>query len=111
MRKILPVVGFALLVLVALAGPTPVISEETQSSDPGMDLYNKKCAMCHGKDGVAKSMAEGSANLNDAEWQASTSVDDVAKLIAAGRGKMKGYEGKLQPEEIKAIATYALQLK
>ena len=77
----------------------------------GTDLYNKKCAMCHGKDGVAKAMAKGSANLNDPEWQKSTSVDAVAKVTAEGKGKMPGYDGKLEPDQIKLIATYVLTLK
>ncbi len=67
--------------------------------------------MCHGKDGVAKAMAKGSADLNDPEWQKSTSVDSIAKLTTEGKGKMPGYDGKLEPDQIKAIATYVLTLE
>jgi mono/diheme cytochrome c family protein len=35
----------------------------------GSALYSKKCAMCHGADGVAKATAKGSANFNDPAWQ------------------------------------------
>ncbi len=111
MKKILPVVGTVLLVVIALAGPTTVVGEEAAVSEETVALYNKKCAMCHGKDGVAKKMAEGSANLNDPEWQGATSPDEVAEVITGGKGKMKGLEGKISPEEIKAVATYVLQLK
>lgn len=111
MKKILPVVGTVLLLVLALAGPTTVVGEEAAVSEETVALYNKKCAVCHGKDGVAKSMAKGSANLNDPEWQGVTSLDEVIKVVTEGRGKMKGLEGKISPEEIKAVATYTLQLK
>ena len=89
----------------------PVAYVLAEEGGEGMDLYNKKCAMCHGKDGVAKAIATGSANLNDPEWQEATSVEEIVKVTAAGKGKMKGYEGKFEPDQIKAIATYVKQLK
>jgi cytochrome c6 len=97
----------AILVSVLFALCAPVMATD----DAGKDLYDKKCAMCHGKDGVAKKMAEGSANLNDAEWQAANSADAIAKVTAEGKGKMKGYEGKLSDEELKLVAEYVKTLK
>lgn len=88
--------------------PLPAFAADSGS---GMELYNKKCSMCHGKDGVAKKMAEGSADLNDAEWQKATSVDAIAGTIAEGKGKMPEYRDKLTADEIKAIAEYILTLK
>ena len=96
-------------VAVALVCVPYALSQE--ASAEGKALYDKKCAMCHGKDGVAKSMAKGSANLNDAAWQEATSVDDIVTVITAGKGKMKGLEGKLEPDQIKAVATYVKQMK
>jgi mono/diheme cytochrome c family protein len=97
-----PIIVIALLAAAGSALP---------AEGEGMDLYNKKCAMCHGKDGVAKAMAKGSANLNDPEWQKSTSVDAIAKLTTEGKGKMPGYDGKLEPDQIKLVATYVLTLE
>ena len=103
MRKIV-----SLLAIVALVGVAGIVGTQAQDAD-GKALYDKKCAMCHGKDGVAKKMAEGSANLNDPEWQ-KTSLDEVIKVIAEGKGKMKGYKDKLSDEEIKAVAEYCKKL-
>lgn len=75
------------------------------------DLYAKKCAMCHGKDGVAKEMAKGSANLGDPAWQKSTSREAVEKIITDGKGKMPKYQDKMSPEQIKAVAAHVLSLK
>ncbi|MBZ5638989.1 MAG: cytochrome c [Acidobacteriia bacterium] len=76
----------------------------------GKALFDAKCAMCHGKDGVAKPMAKNAANLNDAKWQAATTADAIEKIISGGKGKMPKYAEKLKPEEIKAIAAYVKSL-
>ncbi len=94
-----------LVSVVAIAAPLSL------AEDAGKALYDKKCAMCHGKDGVAKKMAEGSANLNDPEWQEANSAESIVTVITEGRGKMKGYDGRLTEAEIKQIADYVKTLK
>ncbi len=96
----------AVLVLLASLAAAPAALAE----DEGQALYDKKCAMCHGKDGVAKAMAKGSANLNDAEWQKATSVEDIVKVTLEGKGKMPKYDGKLTHEQIKSVAEYVKKL-
>ena len=77
----------------------------------GQALYDKKCAMCHGKDGVAKKMGEGSGNFNDPEWQKANTVESIVKITTEGKDKMPAYKDKLSDEEMKAIAEYILTLK
>jgi mono/diheme cytochrome c family protein len=104
MRRVVAIVGIlAFLALPALAEGTP----------NGKDLYDKKCAMCHGADGVAKGMGKGSANLNDPAWQAKNSVDAVVQATAEGKKdtKMPAYKDKMSAEEIKAVAEYIKTLK
>ena len=103
MKKLVCVLSIAALVL-ALA-PALVAGED------GKALFDAKCAMCHGKDGVAKPMAKGSANFNDAKWQAATKVEAIETQITDGKNKMKGYKDKLSVEEIKAIAAYVKTIK
>jgi cytochrome c6 len=93
------------LALIALAG-----APAAQAAD-GKALYDAKCAMCHGKDGVAKPMAKGSANLNDPKYQEATTSEELVAVIENGKGKMKGFKGKMTPEEIKAVADYVKTLK
>ena len=100
---------FALL-LAACAVIALVSMPAAQAAD-GKALYEGKCAMCHGKDGVAKPMAKGSANLNDAKWQEATKVEAIETVITAGKGKMKGYKDKMSAEEIKAVAAYVKTIK
>ena len=100
MRRTLALLALLALVLV------PALAE----SD-GKALYDKKCALCHGKDGVAKKMAKGSANLNDPEWQKTATLESLQKEIVEGKGKMPKFQEKLSPEEIKLIAEYVKTLQ
>jgi mono/diheme cytochrome c family protein len=97
------------LVLTALALALSLAPAVAADPD-GKGLYEAKCAMCHGKDGVAKPLAKGSGNFNDAAWQKANPVDAIEKVATDGKGKMKGYAGKLTPEEIKAIAAHVKTL-
>jgi cytochrome c6 len=98
------------LLLAACAVIALAVAPAAQAAD-GKALYDAKCAMCHGKDGVAKPMAKGSANLNDAKWQEATKVEAVETVVTDGKGKMKGYKDKMSGEEIKAVATYVKTIK
>ncbi len=100
MRRTLALLALLALVLV------PALAE-----GDGKALYDKKCALCHGKDGVAKKMAKGSANLNDPQWQKTATLEGIRKDIAEGKGKMPKYQQKLSAEEINLIAEYVKTLK
>lgn len=73
----------------------------------GKGLYARKCAMCHGGDGVAKEMwaKQGAKNFNDLAWQKTKTDGDLTKLVTDGvpDKKMPSYKDKLKPEEITAI--------
>ncbi|TDI11734.1 MAG: cytochrome c [Acidobacteria bacterium] len=94
--------------LVAVVALVPSLS---LADDAGKVLFDRKCAMCHGVDGVAKNMAAGSANLNDPEWQEANSAESIVTVITEGKGRMKGYDGRLTEAEIKQIADYVKTLK
>jgi cytochrome c6 len=103
----------AALVALAIVPATHGDQPEGEAGADGatVELYNKKCAMCHGKDGVAKPMAKGSGNFNDPEWQKVNPVEGVVKVMSEGKGKMPGYDGKLTPDEIRAVAEYVKTMK
>ena len=52
----------AALALLALAcsGSSILLAADPPKEEEGKALYAKKCAMCHGADGVAKPVAKGS---------------------------------------------------
>lgn len=80
------------------------------AAEDGKALYGSKCAMCHGADGVAKKMAAGSKNFNDAAWKKTETEEGITKIIKEGKGKMKGLGDKVTADQAKAIADYVLTL-
>jgi len=101
---------FSALALVTMVGASGFAVSPAQEAPDGKALYDKKCAMCHGKDGVAKKMAAGSVNLNDPEWQKVTELVTIIGQINEGKGKMKPYKDKFSPAEVEAIARYTKTL-
>jgi mono/diheme cytochrome c family protein len=75
----------------------------------GKELYSKKCAMCHGADGVPKKTGEGSKAFNDPAWKSAATVDGIVGDIKNGKGKMKPVKS-LDEAQAKAIAEYILTL-
>ena len=94
------------LATVAVALAVVVVAD----APPGRQLYDQKCAICHGKDGVAKPSAKGSRNFNDPAFQGSMSADAIAKVTAEGKGKMPAYRSTLKPADISAIAAHVKTL-
>ena len=101
-RRFVPAVGVAVFWLAAVV---PALA-----ADDGKALYDSKCAMCHGADGVAKKMGAGSKNLNDPEWKKTATADGIIKISKEGKGKMKGLGEKLNDAQLKAVADYVLTL-
>jgi mono/diheme cytochrome c family protein len=98
---------FAPIALLASFGLTvPALAAD----EDGKKLYDSKCAMCHGTDGVAKKMGAGSKSFNDPEWKKTATVEGIVKDTADGKGKMKGMADKLSPDQMTAIANYTLTL-
>jgi cytochrome c6 len=77
-------------------------------------LWNQSCASCHGKDGSGSTMMGkklGLKDYRDAAVQSSFSDAEAAKVIKEGKGKMKGFGGKLSDADIKALVAYTRSLK
>jgi mono/diheme cytochrome c family protein len=71
------------------------------------DAYNKKCAVCHAKDGSGNT-AKGkkvhvkavSENMKDSEAQ-------MIKVVTDGKDdEMDSYNGQFTPDQIKALVDY-----
>ncbi|MBI3448856.1 MAG: c-type cytochrome [Acidobacteria bacterium] len=79
-------------------------------AEDGKTLFDAKCALCHGKDGVAKSTGKGSKNFNDAEFQKTATVESITKLMTDGKNKMPSFKEKLNAEQMKMIADHVKTL-
>jgi mono/diheme cytochrome c family protein len=99
MKRLIPVT----LLAVAVAA-SPALAAD------GKALYESKCAMCHGMDGVPKKMGAGSKHFNDPAWKKGETVEGIVKITHEGKGKMKGMKDKINDADAKAIAEYILTL-
>ena len=106
-RKI--VIRLALVALAAMTLAPGVLAEEAAVAPK--DLYAKKCAMCHGLNGVAKDVGKPSGDFNDPEWQKTHDVASIVKITKAGKNKMPPYAGKLTDEQMQQIAEYIKTLQ
>ncbi len=108
MKKIAVVLVPALAVL-ALAA-IPVVAGEAE----GKAVFQSKCAMCHGADGVAKEMIakKGARNFNDPAWQAERTDEALTKAITDGMTAkgMPAYKEKLKAEEIQDLVKFVRTL-
>lgn len=91
--------------------------EAKAASAGAMELYNKKCSSCHGTDGKGKekmaTMFKIDASALDmlSEATQGKSDDELVAAIETGKGKMKGFKGKLTSEEIADLVAYIRSLK
>jgi len=72
----------------------------------GVALYDGKCALCHGKDGVGLPnwRSLGQPDFTKPEWQNAHTDGQIADSIKNGKGKfMPAFKGKLSDEETGAV--------
>ena len=96
------------------SGPIRVLANQIERPAGAAELYLKKCASCHGKDGRAKTFKakfNSARNLTDPQWQAEVSDERIFNSITNGRGKMPSFGKKLSEAEINSLVVYVRRLK
>jgi len=98
------------LAVVGIASPALAAAEaDAATVEAGKALYSKKCAACHGADGVAKPAGKGSANFNDPAWQTKATDDAISDVITNGKNKMPK-TAKLTAEQVHSLVVYVRTL-
>jgi mono/diheme cytochrome c family protein len=75
----------------------------------GQQIFNDKCAMCHGADGrgngpAAAALSPPPADFNTASFWQSTSRARMVETIENGRGQMPAFD--LSSSQINAVINY-----
>jgi mono/diheme cytochrome c family protein len=79
------------------ATPTdPVLAE-------GQRIYNRNCASCHGSSGQGGGIGPRLAGRVSEDFP---DIADQEQFIADGKDSMPGFEDRLTPEQIEAVARY-----
>ena len=73
--------------------------------------WTTHCAGCHGKDGSGSTMMGKKLGVKDYTKEQGFSDAEATKVIKDGKGKMKGFAGKLSDADVKALVAYVRSLK
>jgi mono/diheme cytochrome c family protein len=106
------VAATALVVVMLLAGPAVVASDQKATSGAsagygssakvdGAQLFKSNCGSCHTLSAAGTSGAVG-PNLDNV----SLSPAEIEAKVRSGGGAMPSFSGKLSDKEIKAVAAY-----
>jgi mono/diheme cytochrome c family protein len=101
----------ALVLLAAALALAVAAAPAAQAAGPdGKALYEAKCALCHGKDGVPPpAFAQKKVpDMSASAWQKSRTDAQLKKVIGDGvQGTMmRGFSSTLKPEEIAAVVAH-----
>jgi mono/diheme cytochrome c family protein len=81
------------------------VQATTDSVAKGNDAYLKSdCAVCHGKNGNGKGFMSGASHYDCRDWRDPSSLKDFSDgdlfyILNKGKGKMPGYERKLDAQQ------------
>lgn len=89
------------IALIVLSAFTP----KEQVYEGGKELYEKKCARCHGKDGTRGLF--GARNLRISRLD----DDGYINIITSGRNNMPSWSKKLNPGQINLVVAYIKELR
>jgi mono/diheme cytochrome c family protein len=88
--------------MVTARGHKTLSSVSGNSGADGVAIFDSKCALCHGKDGVGLPnwRSLGQPDFTKTEWQSAHTDAQIADSIKNGKGKfMPAFKGKLSDEE------------
>lgn len=85
--------------------PTP------SSIAEGKRLYGFDCALCHGKEGDGKGELAEPMGLKLRDYRDAAALKDMTDgelfyILAKGKGKMPGDEGRMKPEQLWHMVNY-----
>ena len=97
--------ALALLAQAATPSPAPVVP---QAENPAQQVWEKRCALCHGPDGKSatrKGRKLKAPDFTKPRWQKHTTDEEIVKAISDGipKRKMPSFKDKLSEAEIQAM--------
>jgi len=96
-----PVLALLGVMTVTLALPAML---RAQGAD---DIYNHKCAVCHGKDGLGNTVKGKKVHVKDVHTNMKDSEAEMVKVVTNGKGDdMDSYKKEYSPDQIKALVDY-----
>ena len=95
------------LVLLAFVTTCLTVPARLLAEDSAADLYNHKCAVCHGKDGLGNTAKGKKVHVKDVHANMKDSEADMIKVVTDGKGDdMDSYKKEFSADQIKALVAY-----
>jgi len=95
--------GFTIIMaaVLAMSGGALFAQDDAEAN------FNKKCAVCHAKDGSGNTAKGKSLHIKDVR-QTMKDTDEAAmiKVVTEGKGEMDSFKDQFSPEQIKALVQY-----
>ncbi|MBI4500990.1 MAG: c-type cytochrome [Gemmatimonadetes bacterium] len=78
----------------------------------GKAAYDKNCKSCHGVKGMPPAALSKQLKIPkwDAAYLAARSDDSLVRVMKQGGKVMKGFEGKMTPQQMEAVAKYIREM-
>lgn len=78
-----------------------------RAQESAEDNYNKKCAVCHAKDGSGNTAKGKKVHVKDVHENMKDSEAEMIKVVTDGKGDdMDSYKKEFTSEQIKALVDY-----
>ena len=84
-------------------------AQPAEASERTRELYQTRCALCHGADGTPKPIAKGAPTFSDPDW--APSAQAIVTVLTEGKARMPKFKGRLTAAEMQALAAYLLDMK
>jgi mono/diheme cytochrome c family protein len=96
-----------------LAVVAPALIFSTYMFADGAADYKAKCAPCHGASGAGDTTMGKNLKIRDfrSDDVQKQSDDELAGIIAKGKGKMPSFDGKLSKDQISDLVKHIRTLK
>jgi cytochrome c6 len=83
------------------------LSSSLFAQDSAADNFNKKCAVCHGKDGLGNTAKGKKVHVKDVHENMKDSESVMIKAVTDGKGDdMDSYKNEFTADQIKALVEY-----
>jgi mono/diheme cytochrome c family protein len=101
-------VGYSLVIILLLSLPKFNLPSTFGGEIDYKKIFKNECQKCHDYNGKGTKRGKrlGVPDFTDAEWQASVTDEQLINSITNGKDKMPKQEGRLSPEEIRAMVKY-----
>ena len=117
MKRTLPLTAWSILFVVFLSSCGRPPEREIKAGPPvlsnGKKQYLRRCKICHGEDGRAKTHSGPLytvRNLTDPAWQAAITDRDIMQTILRGKNQMPSFARKFNDQDIVDVAAYVRTL-